>query len=146
MTRRQRVMAALRGEHVDRVPLAFWMHNFATENSAKGLSGETLRLARTFDWDYLKPQSRAQGFAEMWGLEYRPSTERAVPFAVTRTPLASASDLGRLKPGGDAVAVLNLDQDPPQHVLPALAGQSPAPQMRQAKRRAARPGRFDKSG
>ena len=106
MTRRQRVMAALRGEHVDRVPLAFWMHNFATENSAKGLSGETLRLARTFDWDYLKPQSRAQGFAEMWGLEYRPSSERATAYTVTRTPLGSATDLARLKPADPLTGAL----------------------------------------
>ena len=53
------------------------MPNFASENSACGPAAETLRLARTFDWDYLKPQSRAQCFAEMWGLTYRPSTERA---------------------------------------------------------------------
>ena len=84
MTKRDRVLAALRGDPVDRVPLAFWMHNFATENSADGLAGETLRLARLFDWDFLKPQSRAQCFAEMWGLTYRPSTERATPFTVTR--------------------------------------------------------------
>jgi uroporphyrinogen-III decarboxylase len=28
VTNRERVMAALKGEPVDRVPLAFWMHNF----------------------------------------------------------------------------------------------------------------------
>ncbi len=98
MTKRERVMAALAGERVDRVPLAFWMHNFATENSADGLAGETLRLARTFDWDYLKPQSRAQCFAEMWGLRYRASTERATPFTVTGAPARNAADLARLRP------------------------------------------------
>ena len=77
-TKRERVTAALRGEPVDRVPVSFWLHNFATENSAEGLAGETLRLARTFDWDFLKPQSRAQCFAEAWGLEYRASSDRAV--------------------------------------------------------------------
>ena len=65
MTKRERVLAALRGEAVDRVPLAFWLHNFAAENSAAGLAAETLRLLRAFDWDFLKPQSRAQCFAEM---------------------------------------------------------------------------------
>jgi uroporphyrinogen-III decarboxylase len=30
MTKRQRVMAALQGRPVDRLPLAFWLHNFAT--------------------------------------------------------------------------------------------------------------------
>ena len=98
MTKRERVIAALRGEPVDRVPIAFWLHNFATENSADGLATETLRLARVFDWDFLKPQSRAQCFAEMWGLTYRSSTERATPFSVTHTPLSSGADVARLRP------------------------------------------------
>ncbi|HET9317854.1 MAG TPA: uroporphyrinogen decarboxylase family protein [Vicinamibacteria bacterium] len=96
MTKRQRVMAALRGQSVDRIPHAFWLHNFNTENSARGLADETLRLARTFDWDFLKPQSRAQCFAEMWGLTYRPSRETATPYAVTHTPVVDADDLARL--------------------------------------------------
>lgn len=40
MTNRERVMAALRGDPVDRGPLAFRMHNFATENSARDLAAE----------------------------------------------------------------------------------------------------------
>src|SRR5437870_8493719 len=98
MTKRERVLAALRGDPVDRVPLSFWLHNFVTENSAAGLAAETLRLVRTFDWDFLKPQSRAQCFAEMWGLRYRPSTERATPYTVEGVPLATAEDLRRLEP------------------------------------------------
>jgi uroporphyrinogen decarboxylase len=98
MTKRERVMAALHGQPVDRVPLAFWLHNFATENSADGLAAETLRLARTFDWDFLKPQSRAQCFAEMWGLRYRPSGAQAVPYAAVHWPVADADGLRRLVP------------------------------------------------
>jgi len=98
MTNRERVMAALGGKPVDRVPLAFWLHNFATENSAEGLAAETLRLARTFDWDYLKPQSRAQCFAEMWGLRYRASGEKAQPYTVTHSPVADADGLRALPP------------------------------------------------
>src|SRR6478752_839671 len=33
----------------------------------------------------------------------------------------AAMNLGRIKPGGDAVAVLNLDQDPPAHVLQVIS-------------------------
>src|SRR5262245_27761582 len=98
MTKRERVMAAVRGEPVDRVPVSLWLHNFATENSAETLTAETLRLARRFDWDFLKPQSRAQCFAEMWGLRYTPSGERATPYTVTVAPLATAADLRRLEP------------------------------------------------
>ena len=98
MTKRERVEAALRADPVDRVPLSFWLHNFATETSAETLAAETLRLARVFDWDYLKPQSRAQCFAEMWGLLYRPSTDRAVPYTVVLHPVGTGDDLQRLQP------------------------------------------------
>jgi uroporphyrinogen decarboxylase len=98
MTRRERVMAALRGEPVDRVPVSLWLHNFATENSAETLAAESVRLAHRFEWDFLKPQSRAQCFAQMWGLRYTPSRERATPYTVTDAPLASAADLKRLEP------------------------------------------------
>ncbi len=114
-TKRARVLAALRGEPVDRVPVSFWLHNFAAENSAEGLAEETLRLAKTFDWDFLKPQSRAQCFAEMWGLEYRVSRDRAVPFTVTRAPVADEAELARLEPAdplggalGEQLAALRL--------------------------------------
>ena len=106
MTKRQRVIAALHGQSVDRVPLAFWRHDFATENSAKGLAEETLRLARRFDWDFLKPQSRAQCFAEMWGLTYAASGERARSFAVTHVPVADAGDLARLRPADPQTGAL----------------------------------------
>jgi len=106
MTKRERVMAALGGKPVDRVPLAFWLHNFAAENTAEGLAAETLRLARTFDWDYLKPQSRAQCFAEMWGLRYQPSGEQAVPYTVTHSPVADADGLRRLAPADPRTGAL----------------------------------------
>jgi uroporphyrinogen decarboxylase len=106
MSKRARVMAALRGEPVDRVPLAFWLHNFATENTAAGLAAETARLARTFDWDYLKPQSRAQCFAQMWGLTYEPSRERAVPYTITHAPIADADDLRQLDPADPQTGAL----------------------------------------
>ena len=98
VTKRERVMAALRGDPVDRVPLAFWLHNFATENSAKGLADETLRLLHRFDWDFLKPQSRAQCFAEMWGLTFTPSRDKARPYTVTDVPVADAAGLAALRP------------------------------------------------
>ena len=97
-TKRERVLAALTGEPVDRVPVAFWLHNFAAENSAEGLAAESLRLAKTFDWDFLKPQSRAQCFAEMWGLRYAPSRERGVQYTVTHAPVSSEAGLQALEP------------------------------------------------
>jgi uroporphyrinogen decarboxylase len=99
-------MAALHAEPVDRVPLSFWMHNFATENTVEDFVAESLRLAWVFDWDYLKPQSRAQCFAEAWGLRYRASGQRGVPYTRTHAPCADAADLRRLKPAEPAAGAL----------------------------------------
>jgi uroporphyrinogen decarboxylase len=121
MTRRERVMAALRGEAVDRVPLAFWMHNFAAENSVKEFVAESLRLARTFGWDYLKPQSRAQCFAEAWGLRYQASGERAVQYTRTHAPCADAAALRRLTPADPAAGALG-EQLEALHQIRAGAG------------------------
>src|SRR6266850_2186395 len=118
MTKRERVMAALRGAPVDRVPVSLWLHNFATENSPDTLAAETLRLARRFDWDFLKPQSRAQCFAEMWGFRYTPSRERAASYTVTETPLTTAADLRRL---AQAVALVRSDPTAVDHALDAMA-------------------------
>ena len=115
MIRRERVFAALRGEPVDRVPLSFWGHDYAAENAAASLAEVTLRRAGELDFDYLKPQSRAQCFAEMWGLTYQPSGERATKYTTTHYPMAGAADLARLEPAdprtgalGEQLEVLDL--------------------------------------
>lgn len=106
MNKRERVMAAIRGEPVDRVPLSFWLHNFAREDSAPALTDETLRLYRTFDWDFLKPQSRYQCFAEMWGLEYQQAPDRAEWPMITKLPVRQAADLAALTPANPATGAL----------------------------------------
>src|SRR6266852_8202445 len=125
MTKRERVMAALRGAPLDRVPVSLWLHNFATENSADTLAAESLRLARRFDWDFLKPQSRAQCFAEMWGLRYAPSRERETPYTVTRAPLATAEDLRRLEPADARAGALGEQLQALQVIRKAVGAETP---------------------
>src|SRR5437899_10952661 len=125
MTKRERVMAALRGAPVDRVPVSLWLDNRATENSAETLTAETLRLARRFDWDFLKPQSRAQCFAEMWGLRYAPSRERATPYTVTQAPLATAADPRRLEPADASTGALGEPLQALQAIRKAMGAETP---------------------
>jgi uroporphyrinogen decarboxylase len=125
MTNRERVMAALRGQPVDRIPLAFWLHNFAAENTVKDFVTESLRLARRFEWDYLKPQSRAQCFAEMWGLRYQPSTERATPYTRTHAPCATAADLRRLEPAQATTGALGEQLDALRQIRAAVGPDTP---------------------
>ena len=111
MKKRERVMAAIRGEPVDRVPLSFWLHNFARENSPQALTEETLRLYRTFDWDFLTPQSRYQCFAEMWGLEYQQAPDRAEWPVITKLPVRKAGDLATLPPADPSIGALGEQLD-----------------------------------
>ena len=54
MTRTERVMAAVRGEPVDRVPVCFW-HHFQPDGSGRRLAEASLTFFdETFDLDILK--------------------------------------------------------------------------------------------
>ena len=91
-------MAAIRGEPLDRVPVSFWLHNHAAEDSAQALANETIRLHQTFNWDFLKPQSRALCFAEMWGQQLEYSGQREVAPKISRFALRDAMEFGTLQP------------------------------------------------
>jgi uroporphyrinogen decarboxylase len=98
MTKRERVAAALAGAPVDRVPVSFWVHNFARENSAEDLASETAHFIHEYDWDYAKVQSRASYFCEDWGNRYERSSHPTVSPRLRAYACASVADLARLEP------------------------------------------------
>ena len=99
MDKRERVFTALRGERPDRVPVGFWGHDRKREGTARDLAEETLRRARTYDWDFVKVQSRATCFAECWGARWQPPTTATAPSAQLTPAVADAADLDRLAAG-----------------------------------------------
>jgi uroporphyrinogen decarboxylase len=98
MTKRERVLAAVQGDEVDRVPVSFWVHNFARENSASSLARESARFLQAYDWDFLKVQSRASYFGEGWGSQYVRSFRSTVGPTLASHGLISVADLARLQP------------------------------------------------
>ena len=70
MSKTERVLAATRGQAVDRVPVSAWWHDFAREWSAEDLAGRPLEQYRKYDWDFIKVNPRASYFAEDWGAKY----------------------------------------------------------------------------
>jgi len=123
MDKRARVLAALHGQPVDRIPVSFWGHHYVAENSAAGLADETLRQLHQFDWDFLKPQSRAQAFAEMWGLTYAPSRVAHERYTTTHRPLSGAADLASLAPADATTSALG-EQIEALRRIRAAAGES----------------------
>jgi uroporphyrinogen decarboxylase len=98
MNKRDRVLAALRGEEVDRPPVSFWGHDYLREWTAEGLAAAMLESVRQFDYDYLKVNPRATYYAEAWGCRYTPSNDPARGPITEHFVLHEASDLANVRP------------------------------------------------
>ncbi len=54
MRKRERIAAAIAGQPVDRVPIAFWRHWPIDDQEAESLARATLEFQRRFDFDFIK--------------------------------------------------------------------------------------------
>jgi uroporphyrinogen decarboxylase len=125
MTPRERVLATLRGEPVDRPATSFWGHFYHRESSAPDLVDATLEHQREFDWDWVKLNPRKHYHVEDWGVRYRYSGRPNEKPALESWPIREASDWRLVTPRDprrgalgeqlDAVRLLRerLDRDVP---------------------------------
>ncbi len=98
MTGRERVLAAVRGEPVDRVPVALWRHFPGDDQKAETLARAHVAFQRQFGWDLLKVTPTSGYYGDDWGLRagYRPNRE-GVRHYIDR-PVKKAADWRRLRP------------------------------------------------
>ena len=125
LTKRDRVLAALRGGEVDHVPVSAWGHDFLREWTAEGLTEATLDAYRRYDWDFIKVNPRASYYVEDWGCRFQPSGRADAPPQSLATAINSPADLRSLRPldpslgaYGEQLAALRLIRD-------GLAGEAP---------------------
>ncbi len=96
-TSRERVLAAVRGEVLDRPPFAVWRHFFEVEGSGARELAETLvAFARAHELDLLKYNPRAHYHAEPWGTRYRYPGAGEKP-VLLRYAVRSPEDWRRIK-------------------------------------------------
>ena len=67
MSRRERVLAAVARQPVDRVPYAVWRHFPTVDRSPAGLAQATLRFHERYGSDFLKLTPRGGYAVEAWG-------------------------------------------------------------------------------
>lgn len=105
LTPRERVMAVLRREPVDRIPWSFWRHFYDREQTAHDTATAMVGWLRRWGFDFLKVNPRAHYHAEPWGAIYQyPGGEHDRPTAVS-LPIRGPEDwqrVGRVDPGGSA--------------------------------------------
>ncbi len=92
MNRRERVLAALTGDRVDRPPVSFWGHFYHRESTAEDLVAATLEFQTEYDWDWVKLNPRKHYHAEPWGVSYRYSGRATEKPALETWPIHHAAD------------------------------------------------------
>jgi uroporphyrinogen decarboxylase len=100
--KRARVDAAVRGEAVDRPPVAAWRHFLDQESNAGDLAAAMVGWLRGYDWDFLKINPRATYAVEAWSDRYDSARSRGAGPTLVGPALKGPADLarvGRLDPG-----------------------------------------------
>lgn len=116
MTKKERVMATVKGQPVDRVPVRFFGHNNCqVERDPNTLAALLLAQIRWYDWDFVKIQSRCYYLGEAWGCKYRWRFACDRPEELEDYVIKSADDFGKLRrldptqgPFGEHVEVARL--------------------------------------
>jgi uroporphyrinogen decarboxylase len=99
MTKRERVMAAVKGAPVDRAPLSFFGHNHVVERSTDTLVKHLLEQNSTFGWDFMKIQLPNTYYGEAWGCEYRwdPTSSPTKGWITVEGSVKKKEDLYKIK-------------------------------------------------
>lgn len=69
MTKAERLQAAIRGEAVDRPPVALWRHFPGDDQRPEDLAAETLAFQRRYDFDFVKVTPASSFCLRDWGVE-----------------------------------------------------------------------------
>jgi uroporphyrinogen decarboxylase len=98
MTHRERILAAIRGEPVDRVPIALWRHFPGDDGTSDGLAAAVVAFQSTYDFDLVKVTPASGYPAEAWGARLEPAGNEEGTRRYLRRVVASASDWRTLRP------------------------------------------------
>lgn len=98
MTKRERVMAAARGEPVDRVPVSFFGHHHEVERAAESNVAFLVEQNRRLGWDFMKVQLSNRYYGEAWGARYRwdPETSPVSGPVLEEPAVKNAANLAKL--------------------------------------------------
>jgi uroporphyrinogen decarboxylase len=128
MTKRERVLAALRSEPVDRVPYGFWGHHPPEDKTVEGLVRVQLNWHRNYDMDFMKVMFRSTWCLEDWGCEFESYHPEVGYWLWKKYPIQKPQDWEHLKifePShgafGEQLEILSLIKGSIQDDAPILA-------------------------
>lgn len=96
LTHRERIGAALRGEPVDRIPVALWRHFPGDDTRADTFAARVVEFQDQFDFDFVKV-TPASGFrGEMYGATYVDGKNREGTRAYVTLPVQTLEEWERI--------------------------------------------------
>jgi uroporphyrinogen decarboxylase len=98
MTKRERVLATLARQPVDRPPVSFWRHVPELDHTARGLADAMLAFHRRWDLDFIKLMSSGVYCVEDWGCKVAYTGSPYGAKQCTEHAVKTASDWARIKP------------------------------------------------
>lgn len=78
MNKRERVLAAIKKQEVDRIPVSFFGHNHLMERTMEHLAAYTVEKTLIYDWDFIKIQLNPYYYAQAWGCEFAHDLENRI--------------------------------------------------------------------
>ncbi len=86
LTKRERIINALKGEEVDRVPISLWLHHPDKDQDPRALAETQVAFARKYDLDFIKLTPFGLYSVQDWGCK--------VKFTCTKDKVAVVEDHG----------------------------------------------------
>ncbi|MBU1276810.1 MAG: hypothetical protein KJ720_15645 [Proteobacteria bacterium] len=91
MSKKERVLAAISGQALDRAPACFFNHHHHTERSVEPLVGRMMNEYWLYNWDFIKLMARPSYYGEAWGCKYawnpaEPNNSPALVEPLFKTP------------------------------------------------------------
>lgn len=100
MTSKERIYKTIKGEAVDRIPVALWRHFPNTDQTSQGLATSTINFQKKYNFDLVKVMPASGFMAEIFGGKFTP-LKAGKPKGIRECiefPIKNPADWGKLKP------------------------------------------------
>ena len=77
MNRKERIMAALHGKEVDRVPVSAWLHFSEVDQDPVSLAKAQISFVKKYDFDFIKMMPQGTYPVQDWGAQLKKFEKRS---------------------------------------------------------------------
>ena len=125
MNKKERLLAAIRGEQVDRPPVALWRHFPGDDYRPKDLAAATVAFQRQYDFDFVKVTPASSFCVQDWGSRDRWMGRLEGTRDYTHYPIQSPDDWAKLRPLDPTQGALGAQLDCLRLIADELGGEVP---------------------